>query len=137
MIQKIYVDICGDLFHPGHVNFFKKCLKLFPNAKLMVGILSDEQIASYKRVPMLTTNERKTMIESCRYVNEVFIAPPIPITEEFINEHNIDVVMHANDMSEKELNYWYAAAKKLGKFKVVEYTKGISTTQLIKRIKDR
>ena len=137
MVKKIYVDICGDLFHPGHINFFKKCLKLYPDAELMVGILSDNQVASYKRVPMLTTEERKTMIESCKYVNEVFVAPPIPVTEDFINEHKIDMVMHANDMSEKELNYWYADAKKLGKFRVVEYTRGISTTELIMRIKSR
>lgn len=137
MIKKIYVDICGDLFHPGHVTFFKKCLKSFPGAKLMVGILSDEQIASYKREPILTTTERKIMIESCRYVDEVFIEPPIPITEKFIIEHDIDIVIHANDMTEKELNYWYSAAKKIDKFKVVEYTRGISTTQLIQRIKNR
>ena len=77
------------------------------------------------------------MIESIKYVDKVIKSPPCPITESFIKEHNIDIVVHADDMSQENLNYWYAAPMKLNKFRTVEYTKGISSTNIITRIKNR
>ena len=77
------------------------------------------------------------MVESIKYVDKVIKSPPCPITEVFIKEHNIDIVVHANDMSQETLNYWYATPMKLNKFRTVEYTKGISTTNIITRIKAR
>jgi len=131
----VYADIVGDMLHIGHVNLFKNSRK-FGNY-LIIGVCSDELVKSYKRNPILNLDERAGMIESIKYVDKVIKSPPCPITESFIKEHNIDIVVHADDMSQENLNYWYAAPMKLNKFRTVEYTKGISSTNIITRIKTR
>lgn len=133
--KRVYVDIVGDLLHAGHVEFFK-------NAKacgdyLIVGVVSDEDVASYKRVPIMTLQERVAMIQACKYVDEVIPACPLRTTEEYLNEHKIDLVIHGDDFDENALKDWYSVPMRLGKFKTVPYTKSISTTQIIQRIKDR
>ena len=69
--------------------------------------------------------------------DEIIKNPPCPITKEFIHKHNIDLVVHADDMSQQSLNHWYKAPMELGKFKTVSYTKGISTSEILNRIKTR
>ena len=48
----IYVDMCGDIFHYGHVRFLEKAKQL--GDILLVGIHSDKTIESYKRTPIFT-----------------------------------------------------------------------------------
>jgi cytidyltransferase-like protein len=49
---RVYADMVGDLFHAGHVEFFKKA-RAFGDY-LVVGILADESVEEYKRTPILT-----------------------------------------------------------------------------------
>lgn len=132
---RVYADIVGDLFHAGHVEFFKKARSY--GDYLIIGVLSDEAVASYKRVPILTLNERVAIIKACRYVDEVIVAPPLTASEEWLKEHRIDVVVHGDDFNESLLREQYGPAIDMGIFKMVSYTKGISTTNIIQRIVDR
>ncbi len=133
--KRVYVDVCADLMHPGHIQFFKNA-KAFGDY-LIVGIHSDEVISSYKRVPILTLNERVTMVEACRYVDEVVPGAPLKITEEWIQKYQIDVVVHGDDTRPETLSYWYEVPIRMGIFKTVPYTPGISTTDILKRITER
>lgn len=136
MKKKIcYVDVCCDLFHYGHVNYFKKVLEM--GDILYVGICQDDLIESYKRKPIMTHSERVAVVESCKYVDKVIKDPVVPITKKFIEENNIDLVLHADDMDHMELKKWYKEAMEIGKFKVVKHTPGISTTKIINRIQKR
>ena len=65
----IYADMCADLFHFGHVNFIKQCKNYKKNAHLIIGILSDEDIKSYKRLPICTLKERVGVVKACKYVD--------------------------------------------------------------------
>ncbi len=56
-------------------------------------MLADDVVASYNRVPILTLEERVAMVQACRYVDEVIVAPPLRLTEAWIKEHEIDVVV--------------------------------------------
>ena len=47
----VYVGISADLMHPGHINILKEASKY---GKVIVGLLTDAAIASYKRLPFLT-----------------------------------------------------------------------------------
>jgi len=132
----IYADMVADLFHPGHICFFKKILKKYPNCKLYVGLMSDKEAERYKREPILNIEERHTMVSSCKYVDKVFKNAPMPITLEFIQMEKIDKVIHANDISEASRKYWYRIPIELGIYDELEYTKGISTSDIIKRVKD-
>lgn len=134
-LKRVYVDVCADLMHAGHVEFFKKSREL--GGYLIVGVLSDEDIASYKRKPVLTLDERVAEVSACRYVDEVIAAPPLFLSEEWIKENRIDVVAHGDDFNPETILYWYRAPISMGIFKTVPYTKGISTTDIINRIVER
>ena len=129
----VYVDMVGDLFHAGHISFLQKA-KNFGDY-LVVGVLNDETCTSYKRKPILTQEERVKAIEACRFVHKVIPNAPLKITNEFINKHKITVVVHGDDYKKEITNYCYDAAIKRGIYKTVPYTKGISTTEFIDRIK--
>lgn len=131
----VYVDIVGDLFHYGHIRFLKQAKE--HGDILIVGLMSDEECIQYKRKPFLNINERKETIEACKYVDKVIVNAPMPITEEFIDKYNIDYVCHGDDMNKESLEYWYSVPIKLNKFILTKYTKSISTTDIINRIKNR
>ena len=123
----VYVDMVADLFHPGHINFFKQIKEQYPHCKLYVGLMSDKEATVYKRKPILNSEERKTMVESCRFVDCVFPDAPMPITRDFI---------HGDDISDAHRNYWYKIPVEMGIYKEIPYTSSISTSQIIERIKN-
>lgn len=132
---RVYADIVGDLFHMGHVEFFKNARAL--GDVLIIGVLSDETVASYKRVPILTMKERAAVIGACKYVDEVILDPPLRTSKEWLEEHQIDLVVHGDDFNLDLVLDQYPVPFQLGIFKLVPYTKEISTTKIIQRIKDR
>ena len=132
---RIYADIVGDLLHAGHIEFFKMAKQY--GDYLIIGVLSDEDVASYKRVPILTLQERVAMIKACKYVDEVIVAPPLRLTKEWIQEHQIDLVVHGDDFNKELLMDQYGISIELGIFRSVPYTQGISTTDIIQRIVGR
>jgi cytidyltransferase-like protein len=132
---RVYADIVGDLFHAGHVEFFKKA-RAFGDV-LVIGILADDTVESYKRTPILTLEERAAVIGACRYVDEVIVDPPLRLTEEWIREHEIDFVVHGDDFNQATLRDQYGVALDLGIFRSVPYTKGVSTTEIIGRVLER
>ncbi|MFC1894474.1 adenylyltransferase/cytidyltransferase family protein, partial [Candidatus Dependentiae bacterium] len=111
----IYVDMVADLFHSGHVEFFKKA-KEFGNY-LLVGLCSDQDCTSYKRKPVLTLEERVKAVEACSYVDLVVPAVPLIITDEFIDKYQIDFVVHGDDFDKEKLKYYYGVAIDRGIFK--------------------
>ncbi len=132
---RVYVDIVGDMFHAGHVEFFKKA-KSFGDY-LIVGVLADDVVEEYKRRPVISLEDRAKVIEACKYVDEVIVAPPLRLTEEMIDELKIDYVVHGDDFNKDLLEDQYGASLKRGIFRTVPYTKGISTTNIIQRIIQR
>lgn len=132
---RVYADISGDLFHSGHIEFFKKAKAL--GNYLIIGVLSDETISSYKRQPILSLEERVKAIEACSYVDEVIPDCPLRTDEEWLKKHRIDLVVHGDDFAENMQEDHYAIPIKMGIFKLVPYTEGISTTDIINRVKEQ
>ena len=95
--SRVYVDMVGDLFHAGHVSLLREARQ--HGDWLVVGVLSDDTAASYKRRPIMSLAERVAVIESCRYVDEVIEDSPFQLSEEFLAEHNIAIVVHGDDLS--------------------------------------
>ena len=138
-MRRIYIDGIWDCFHMGHVLHFKK-IKYLDNQEnfLIVGIVNDKDATSYKREPIYNETNRKILVESCKYVNKVIVNSPLTIDKKFIKENKIDLVAHAfsnNKDLEKQESY-FKVAKELGIFRRVKYNKGISTTQIINKIKN-
>jgi cytidyltransferase-like protein len=132
---RVYVDMVGDLFHPGHVALLKAARDF--GDWLIVGVLSDETASPYKRRPIMSLDERVTVIEACRYVDEVVPDAPSRITAEFLDEHDIAVVVHGDDLSPEAMEEVFGPVSATGRLRLVSYTPGISTTDLIRRVRDR
>ncbi len=66
--RSVYVGMSADLVHPGHMNILKEAAKL---GDVTVGLLTDEAIASYKRLPYMQYAQRKTVIEKIKGVVSV------------------------------------------------------------------
>ena len=132
--MRVYVDMVGDLFHPGHVALLREARR--HGDWLVVGVLSDETAASYKRRPVMSLAERVAVIESCRYVDEVIEDAPFRVTERFLDQHAITTVVHGDDLSPEGAESVYGAAASTGRLVYVPRTGDISTTQLIERVLD-
>jgi cytidyltransferase-like protein len=132
--SRVYVDMVGDLFHAGHVAFLREARS--HGDWLVVGVLSDETVASYKRRPIMTLAERVAVIEACRYVDEVIADSPDRVTAEFLEEHAISTVVHGDDLSLEAASAVYGPAVADGRFVHVARTSTISTTSLIQRVLD-
>ena len=68
-ILKIYCGGSFDLFHAGHIDFLKRCSEL---GKVTVSLNTDEFIEEFKgKPPICSYEQRKIVLESCRYVDQV------------------------------------------------------------------
>jgi len=132
---RVYTDMVADLFHYGHVGLLKKARAQGDN--LLVGICGDDVVAAHKRRPILTMEERVASIAGCRYVDEVIPNAPWIFDAAWIEKHNIHIVVHGDDYSQETLEYYYKVPMKMGIFRTVPYTCGISTSEIIRRIVGR
>ncbi|WP_327351295.1 adenylyltransferase/cytidyltransferase family protein [Streptomyces sp. NBC_01304] len=132
---RVYVDMVGDLFHPGHVALLKAARAFGDH--LVVGVLSDEVASSYKRRPIMSLAERVTVIEACRYVDAVVPDAPFRVTTEFLDAHGIAVVVHGDDVSPDGIEAAFGPVAAAGRLRLVRYTAGVSTTDLIRRCRAR
>jgi cytidyltransferase-like protein len=122
----------ADLFHYGHVNFLRQARK--HGDYLLVGVHADETVMSYKGRPILTMEERVASVEGCRYVDEVVSNAPLNIDRAWIEQHNIDLIVHGDDFSSEMEELCYKTPIEMGIYRSVGYTAGISTTEIIARI---
>jgi glycerol-3-phosphate cytidylyltransferase-like family protein len=139
---RVYADMCGDLFHFGHSEFLSRAIEMVSKKfnttpyfiESVVGLYTNEEIANYKRDPILTLEERVRSALCSYYVDEVIIGVPIVSTHEFMELHNIDIVVHGDDLNETATEYYYGAVR--DKFMLIDYGNYFSTTELIRRVKE-
>lgn len=130
--SRVYVDLVGDLFHAGHVALLRAARE--HGDHLTVGVLSDVDVASYKRRPIMTLAERVSVIEVCRLVDEVVPGAPLRPDAAFLAAHRIDVVVHGDDLAPEVAADVYGAAPRLV---LVPRAGDLSTTELIRRVRER
>lgn len=126
----------ADLVHPGHINVINKAAEL---GELTVGLLTDSAIAGYKRLPYLTYEQRKTVVENIKGVSHIVPQKTLDYRE---NLRNLtpDYVVHGDD--------WRSGVQKTTRQQVIDtlsewggelveisYTAGISSTQLHEELK--
>jgi len=132
----IYVDAVCDLFHFGHVAFFARARAL--GDRLIVGLLSDADAATYKPRPILTHAERVAVVRGCRHVDLVLDDPaPLHCTRQFLDSIGAAYCCHGDDMAEEELAFWYADLIDSGRLRTVPYSAGISSRDIVARVVDR
>eukprot|EP00301_Raphidiophrys_heterophryoidea_P003367 c11522_g1_i3.p1 GENE.c11522_g1_i3~~c11522_g1_i3.p1 ORF type:complete len:261 (+),score=56.78 c11522_g1_i3:712-1494(+) len=136
-ICNVYVDGVYDLCHVGHMVAFQNALK--HGNRLFVGVCSDEDVARYKRNPIMTTQERIAVVSACQGVFKVIMNAPCTkgaLDEAFIREHNIHIVCLGEEYDNPE-DQWYAIPRRMGMVRILPRYQGLSTSDLIRRIKSR
>lgn len=134
-MTRVYVDMVADLFHYGHVEFLRQARAL--GDELVVGIHSDETVASYKRRPLMTMAERIAVVAGCRYADEVVADAPLVLDEAWLKGLRIDLVVHGDDFDIDMATRLYGVAMEMGIFRTVPYTPAISTSDLLSRLRVR
>lgn len=134
---KVYVGMSADLVHPGHMNILKVAATY---GDVTVGLLTDKAIASYKRLPYMSYEQRKNVIENIKGVTAVVAQETLDYRPnlELIKP---DFVVHGDDWKEgvqsrTRQQVIDCLAQWNGKLIEVEYTAGISSTKLNNSLKD-
>ena len=137
-IKKIaYVGLSADILHEGHINILKIANSY---GDVIVGLLTDEAIASYKNVPYLNFKQRKIVLENMKYVNKVIPQKTLDYVDN-LNFIKPDYVIHGDDWKNgvqkttrdrvlKTLKKWS------GKLIEPKYTKNISSTLIKNKISE-
>ena len=127
----------ADLIHPGHLNIISTAREL---GEVVVGLLTDKAIASYKRLPFLSYEQRKVIVENLKGVREVIPQETLDYVPN-LRALRPDYVVHGDD--------WRTGVQKETRARVVDalsewggrlveptYTPGISSTQLNRSAKE-
>jgi phosphoenolpyruvate phosphomutase len=130
-MKKIYIGMSADVFHHGHINIISEARKY---GDVIVGLLNDKAVADHKRLPYLNWENRKKIIENIKGVTEVFEQKEWSYAPSIL-KYKPDYMFHGTDWLEGPLaSYRELAIKALdsygGKLIEVEYTKGVSSTEL-------
>lgn len=127
----------ADMVHPGHLNIISVARKL---GDVYIGLLTDKAIAGYKRLPYLTYDQRKIIIEN---IKGVFKVIPQETLDYVPNLRTLkpDYVVHGDDwksgiQSETRQSVIEVLKGWEGELVEVPYTKGISSTLLNNNMKE-
>ena len=91
--RTVYMCFASDIIHGGHIAIIKKAQKL---GRLVIGVLSDEAVASYKRMPLIPASERKLMFENIAGVYKVVDQNTLSYKEN-LEKYKPSIVVHGDD----------------------------------------
>ena len=137
MTKTVYVGMSADLIHPGHLNIIKEAAKL---GEVTVGVLTDAAIASYKRLPYMTYEQRAAVVSQLKGVARVVPQETLDYIPNLM-KLKPDFVVHGTDwrngvQAKTRQGVIDTIAEWGGQLVEPEYTEGISSTQLNKALRE-
>ncbi len=139
MIKKklVYVGLSADILHEGHINIIKIAHKF---GNVIVGLLTDQAIASYKNIPQLSYKQREVVLKNIKFIKKVIPQKTLDYSDN-LNLVKPDYVVHGDDWKRgiqkpirlkviKTLRKWG------GKLIEPKYTENISSTIIKKKISE-
>ncbi|MBQ8945562.1 MAG: iron-containing alcohol dehydrogenase [Lachnospiraceae bacterium] len=94
--RTVYVSFSTDIIHSGHMALIKKARRL---GRLIIGVISDDVVASYKRYPLLPYEERKVLFENIVGVSQVVEQKTLSYKDN-IERYRPTYVVHGDDWKE-------------------------------------
>lgn len=131
----VYVGMSADIIHPGHINLLKEASKY---GEILVGVLTDQAIAEYKRIPFMSYSERREVVESLKFVKNVIPQETLSYKDNILT-HKPDFVVHGDDWQNGvQQNTRQEVIETLdiygGKLIEIPYTVGVSSTKFIDQL---
>ena len=137
MVKKkiVYVGLSADIMHEGHINILKIANSY---GDVVVGLLTDKAIASYKNIPYLDYKKRKVVIENVKYVKKVIPQKTLDYVDN-LKLIKPNFVVHGDDWKsgvQKKTRQRVISTLKKWSGKLIEpkYTKNISSTLIKSKI---
>ncbi|HAS56180.1 MAG TPA: phosphoenolpyruvate mutase [Firmicutes bacterium] len=96
MKKIVYIAMSTDILHEGHIKVINEGAKY---GEVVIGLLSDKAISEYKRMPLLTFEERKTVFENIKNVSKVVRQDFLDYTA-ILRRIKPDYVVHGDDWKE-------------------------------------
>jgi phosphoenolpyruvate phosphomutase len=132
--KTVYVGMAADLIHPGHINILKIAKEL---GDITLGLLTDKAIASYKRLPCMSYEQRRVVAENLKGVSRVVPQEELDYIPN-LRKYRPDYVVHGDDWKEGPQKQIRARVLDVltewsGQLVEPPYTAGISSTELIAR----
>lgn len=133
----VYLGMSADLVHSGHINIIKEATKL---GSVTIGVLTDQAIATYKRLPYMSFEQRAEVVANIKGVDKVVPQETLDYRGN-LEKIRPDYVVHGDDWKEgvqsdtrkqviETLSRWG------GELIEVPYTPGISSTKLYNALKE-
>jgi len=133
----VYVGLSADILHEGHINILKVANSL---GKVIVGLLTDKAISTYKKLPLLNYKQREIVLKNIKYVKKVIPQNTLDYSDNLI-KLKPNYVVHGDDWKtgiQKKTRQKVIKVLKRWSGKLIEprYTKNISSTIIKKNILD-
>lgn len=125
------------MFHRGHIELLKNAKAL--GEKLIVAVNSDRFVSLYKRTPVFSEEDRLEIVKGCKYADEVFLVHDYD-NKPILEQYNIDAIIHGDDwerssyLKQIRVTEDYLGARNID-LVLLPYTEGVSTFEIIKKIK--
>lgn len=131
MAKKVYLGMIGDIMHPGLINIINEGAKY---GDVMIGLFTDKAIATHKRLPYLTYEQRKNVIENIKGVSEIVPQDDWSYVPNLV-KYKPDYIIHGDDWLYGPDKYIRDEVFKVmeamgGKVIEIPYTKGITSSGL-------
>ena len=129
--KTVYVAFSADILHEGHINILKYASKL---GKVVVGLLTDKAITSYRQLPHLSYKQREVILKNIKFVHKVIPQYTLDYTKN-LNLIRPNYVVHGDDwktgiQKSTRIKVIKTLKKWSGKLKEIPYTKNISSSKI-------
>ena len=135
MAKTVYLGMIGDIMHPGYINIINKAAEY---GEVMIGLFTDKAIANHRRLPYLTWEQRKSVVENIKNVAKVVPRDDWSYIPNLL-EYKPKYIIHGDDWKEGPDKFLrdevYKTMEKLGG-EVIEipYTKNVTASGIKEEI---
>ena len=135
MAKKVYLGMIADIMHPGLINIINEGAKY---GDVIIGLFTDKAIATHKRLPYLTYEQRETVVRSILGVADVVPQDDWSYVPNLV-KYKPDYIIHGDDWLEGPDKYIRDEVFKVmeslgGKVIEIPYTKGITSSGLAEEL---
>ena len=135
MAKKVYLGMIADIMHPGLINIINEGAKY---GDVIIGLFTDKAIATHKRLPYLTYEQRETVVRSIHGVADVVPQDDWSYVPNLV-KYKPDYIIHGDDWLEGPDKYIRDEVFKVmeamgGKVLEIPYTKGITSSGLAEEL---